>query len=94
MRFWTFARSRLATFAPPSKIGSEICGANDHAAEPGLNRPPSVGDSVPKLPVSETRGKNAARAAPMFAFAASSDCSAARDVRPARRADPTAGPPE
>ena len=35
-------------FVPPSKIGIEICGANDHAAEPGLNNPPSDGDKVPK----------------------------------------------
>src|ERR1700676_2361529 len=61
MRFWICATSRLARFAPPSKIGIEICGANDHAAEPGLNKPPSDGDKVPKLPLSETFGKNAAR---------------------------------
>ena len=30
-------------FAPPSKIGNAMLGANDHAAVPALNRPPSVG---------------------------------------------------
>ncbi|CAB3975381.1 hypothetical protein BLA3211_08457 [Burkholderia aenigmatica] len=63
-------------FEPPSKIGSAMFGANDHAAVPALNRPPSVGLAVPNAAVSEIFGKNAARAAPMFAFAASSDCSA------------------
>ncbi|KGS52720.1 putative outer membrane efflux protein OprM [Burkholderia pseudomallei MSHR5613] len=57
-------------FCPPSKIGSAMFGANDHAAVPALNRPPSVGLAVPNALVSEIFGKNAARAAPMFAFAA------------------------
>ena len=30
-------------FEPPSKIGNAMLGANDHAAVPALNRPPSVG---------------------------------------------------
>ncbi|CAK0289546.1 Uncharacterised protein [Burkholderia pseudomallei] len=34
-------------FCPPSKIGSAMFGANDHAAVPALNRPPSVGLAVP-----------------------------------------------
>src|SRR5580704_11345643 len=78
-------------FWPPSKIGIEICGANDHAAEPGLNKLPSEGDKVPKLPVSEIFGKNAARAAPIFAFAASNDCSAA--AISGRRASRSEGKP-
>src|SRR3546814_8572852 len=48
-----------------------ICGANDQVPEPPLNRPDRSGLKVPALAVRLMLGKNAARAAPMLALAAS-----------------------
>jgi hypothetical protein len=66
------ATSRFACSWPPLKIGMVIDGRKLHAAEPPLNRPPSDELAVPRSPVRLMVGKNAARAAPMFAFAARS----------------------
>ena len=68
-----------------------ICGANVHAAEPALNNPPSVGLAVPNELVSEIFGKNAARAAPMFALAARNVASAC--MMSGRRASKSDGKP-
>jgi hypothetical protein len=68
----------LARLRPASKIGCSSCAAPVKAQLPLLNRPDSSLLAVPKLAVSEIRGKNAARAAPMLALAAISCCSAAR----------------
>ncbi len=57
---------------PPAKIGTLICGEKVQAREPPLNKPDSCVLSVPKLPVSEMAGRNAARAAPICALAAMS----------------------
>ncbi len=64
--------------APASKIGCSSCAVPVKAQLPLLNRPESSVLAVPKLAVSEMRGKKAARAAPMLALAAISCCSAAR----------------
>ncbi|MPN33058.1 hypothetical protein SDC9_180541 [bioreactor metagenome] len=82
--YWTTAmfcrtacRFRLAWRWPPSKIGSEIVGANCQARLPLLNRPSSSALAVPQLPVRAMRGKNAARAADTLALAACRPYSAA-----------------
>jgi len=65
----TSATLRLARLLPASKMGSVICGANLQAV---VLPPKSPFNSLLPSPAEETRvmrGKNAARAAPMLAFA-------------------------
>jgi hypothetical protein len=84
----TWATSRLARLRPWSKIGCRSCAVPVKANVPLLNRPSSSLLALPKLAVSEIRGKKAALAAPMLALAASSCCSAARrSGRRTRRSD-------
>ena len=71
------ARSRLARLRPPSKRGSVTWGVNDQARWPERNRSDRSALDDPRKPVSEMRGKKAARAAPMSALRARSRCSAA-----------------
>ena len=63
---------------PLAKSGETICRAKLQTLVPDLKRPSRSGLEVPKPAVREIRGKNAARAAPMLAFAPRSRCSAAR----------------
>ncbi len=72
----TSADARLALLRPASKIVCASEGPTEYTKEPPLNRPESSVLAVPAPAVSEMRGKKAARAAPMFAFADSS-CSSA-----------------
>ena len=74
----TSACFRLAALRPASNNGISTCGANVHAQVPALKSPLSSVLALPRLPVSEIFGKNAARAAAMLASAASSCCSAWR----------------
>ncbi|MNL66816.1 hypothetical protein D3C87_1913400 [compost metagenome] len=66
------ATARFARSLPPWKIGKVIFGRKLHTRVPLSNRPDSSPEPLPMLPVSEMLGKNAARAAPMLALAASS----------------------
>jgi hypothetical protein len=68
----------LAWLRPASKTGSSSDGRQVKPQEPFLNRPDSSLLAVPACAVREMRGKNAARAAPMLALAATSCCSAWR----------------
>ena len=79
--------------APPVKSGATICGAKLQVPVPAPSRSESSVLTEPTPAVRVMRGKNAARAAPMLAFAERSWCSAARmsgrrsrtsDERPAR----------
>ncbi|MNY65733.1 hypothetical protein D3C86_2030520 [compost metagenome] len=72
MRFCTSARSNPARKEPPEKIGSESCGTKLQAPEPAENKPSRPALAVPPKPVRLRDGKNAARAAPILAFAARS----------------------
>ncbi|MCY1530406.1 hypothetical protein D9M68_655910 [compost metagenome] len=88
MFFCTFARSRPASSEPPAKIGTVIWGTKLQAPEPPSNRPPRLALAVPAEPVRLMVGKNAARAAPIFALAPFNWCSAARmSGRRASRSD-------
>lgn len=70
------------------KIDSVICGAKLHAVALPLNSELSVVLYNPLDAVSEMLGKNAARAAPILAFAARRLCSAAMmSGRLVRRSD-------
>jgi len=91
MSFCSFATSRLACRLPALKIGTEIEGVKLQACEPDLNSPESDELAVPKSPVRLMVGKNAARAAPMLALAASSVASACRTS--GRRANRSEGRP-
>ena len=82
------AESSPAWLRPASKIGSRAWGARVQPQEPSLNRPESALLAVPALAVRAMRGKKAARAAPMLALAAISNCSAWRtSARCASRSD-------
>ena len=70
------AASRLAWLRPASNSGCSNWPLNVQAVF--SNRPESSVLAMPTLPVSEMRGKKAARAAPMLALAAISCCSAWR----------------
>lgn len=67
----------VGAVAPPSKRGSVTWGVNDQARWPERNRSDRSALDDPRNPVSEMRGKKAARAAPMSALRARSRCSAA-----------------
>ena len=69
--------SRLARRRPPSKMGRDTVGTKAQARLPPSNRPSSSALAVPQRAVSAMRGKKAARAAPIWARAARSWCSAA-----------------
>lgn len=75
------ARSRLARLRPPSKRGSVTWGVNDQARWPERNRSDRSALDDPRKPVSEMRGKKAARAAPMSALRARSQVLGRLDVR-------------
>src|SRR5437868_15541097 len=55
-----------------------ICGEKLQVCEGPVNKSPRFAEAVPAEPVNKIRGKNAARAAPMSAFAALRVCSAAK----------------
>ena len=57
-------------------MGSDRVGMKVQARLPESNKPFKSELAVPKLPVSAMRGKNAARAAPMWALLARNWCSA------------------
>ena len=88
----TSATSRLARLRPASKIGCSSCAVPVKAQLPLLNRPESSVLAVPKLAVSEMRGKNAAGRADVGVGGEQLLLGGA-DVGPARRAAPTAGRP-
>ena len=65
--------------APPAKSGATICGVKLQVLVPDAEQPRELRAHACRAPaVSVMRGKNAARAAPMLAFAALSWCSAPR----------------
>src|ERR1700686_5785024 len=78
MLLLTFAASRFARLWPPLKIGKVIWGEKLQTCVPEPKSPESWELVEPIEPVRVMVGKNAARAAPMFAFAAFNVCSASR----------------
>ena len=83
--YWATAMSRLASVAVEVRLVAaaiedrlQQLRRQVQANAPLLNRPESSLLAMPALAVSEMRGKNAARAAPMLALAAISCCSACR----------------
>ncbi|CAM3220660.1 hypothetical protein JALI103349_28405 [Janthinobacterium lividum] len=76
---------------PPWNSGCVTCGANDQLRALPRNRSPSSGLAKPSDAVSDRRGKKAARAAPISAFAATSAYSACR--MSGRRASKSDGRP-
>lgn len=74
MSFRNLARSRFALARPPSKIGKLSYGVNDQVLRLEENRSDNSSLDVPSTPVSEIRGKNAARAASILALRARSWC--------------------